>query len=563
MLRQLYIKDYALIDEIIIEFKSGLNILTGETGAGKSIIIGAMSLLLGERAKRDVIRKGASMSVVEGLFSVPDTDRWIPFAEQIETHDDGLLLRREVHESGRTRAFANDSPISNTLLAEIGDLLVDLHGQHAHQTLLKVDRHLDYLDNFDISKDLIEQVRHSYKRFLSLNSELETLKERERLLKEKKELLEFQVHEIAVADLQIDEEENLEREERILKNSERLFQASEELSQILYAGENSAVEKLSFAENTLSGLKGVDRQFGKWAQECESARIAVEEIVNAVQIFVSKVEYNPQRLEEVRERLGLLSRLKKKYGGSLEEVLRFLAESKNELDQMESIGDRIEKAERELEEENLTLAKHCEALSKKRHDSASRLEKCTVKALEELGLKSGKFKIRLQTRENPEGRLRIGNRQFSVTQRGIDQAEFFISLNPGEDPKPLTKIASGGEISRIMLALKAVLAEADEVPVLVFDEIDTGISGRIASVVGNNLHEVSRRRQVICITHLPQIAAKGEHHFSVEKQVIDNRSVTTIRVLDEEERIGEIAKLIGGERVSDSAIDSAKELLKG
>lgn len=562
MLKKLYIKNYALIEKMSVEFGPGLNILTGETGVGKSIILGALSLLLGERTKTDVIRGGTSMAVVEGLFDLPPSIKLEALDSQIVTDQDELLLRREVHQSGRSRSFANDSPISNSLLSAIGDLLIDLHGQHEHQIILKVDHHLDYLDNFGVEGGLLERVRGSFKQFRSLKTELEDLKQRETRLNEKRELLEFQVREIAKADPKEGEEESLESEERILGNSERIFQASNQITDLLYDGEGSVSEKLSAAESALTELEGVDPLFEKWMKECESARIGVEEIVSNIQTFASRVEFNPQRLEELRERLGLFSQLKKKYGGSIEQVLKHWEKVKRELDQIENIGDEIDRISTALEEEKEVLTQLCEELSAQRRKVASKLEKETVAALEELGLKDSIFCISVESKKNPEGPVQIGEENYAVSSRGIDTAEFFISLNPGENPKKLTRVASGGEISRIMLALKSVLAEADKIPVMVFDEIDTGISGRIARVVGKNLKQVSRNHQVICITHLPQIASMGDLHFCVEKEVKANRSRTKIRPLAKEERVMEIAKLMGGEKVTESTIQSARELLK-
>ncbi len=563
MLKKLYIKNYALIDEMTIDFGPGLTILTGETGAGKSIIIGALSLLLGEKARSDVIRKSASMAVVEGLFDVPDSEEWnTVVSNQFEMPDDGLLLRREIHRSERSRSFANDSPISNSLLSTIGDLLVDLHGQHAHQTLLKVERHLDYLDNFSVDKNLLTQLKESFKKFRSLSTELNNLKQKQKELQEKQDLLEFQVQEIARANPRDGEEEELELEERILRNSEKLFEASNQLNELLYDGEGSVSEKLSLAESTLTGLVGVDPVFEKWVKEAESARIIVEELVNTVQTYVSKVEFNPQRLEEIRERLGLFTRLKKKYGPSIKEVVSFWERAKKELEQIENIEDEIASASIALEEERKKLSQIAAEVSAQRKQAASELEKRTVKALEELGLKNSQFHILLKQKDSSEGPVEIEGKNYAVSGQGIDTAEFLVSLNPGEDPKPLAKVASGGEISRIMLALKVVLAEADEIPILVFDEIDTGISGRIARVVGKNLKEVARKRQVVCITHLPQIASMGDFHFSVEKKTEGDRSRTTIRPLNEEKKVIEIAKLIGGENITESAMQSARELLE-
>ena len=562
MLTQLYIKDFALIDELTIAFGPGLNILTGETGAGKSIIIGALSLLLGVRTKTDVIRKGASKAVAEGQFDMSLLAPGSVLQDMLDEGSDEMLLRREVHQNGRTRAFINDSPISNTQLASIGDLLIDLHGQHEHQSLLKTERHISYLDNYGIDRVLLSQIKDSYKTFRSLNQKLDALRQKNQLLREKQELLSFQVNEIGTANLEVGEESGLEQEERILTNTERLFRASKGLSEILYDGEGAVTEKLSDAESTLAGLTTVDEVFSKWAQDCTSARLAVEEIVKHFQAYVARVEFDPDRLEEIRERLGLISRLKKKYGETLEEVLSFYESAKKDLDTVDNIKEDITVLENEIEKERKHLAKECQTLSMKRREIAVTLEGDTVASLSELGLKNGIFRIDVHPNESEQGDIHIGDRSYVVTARGIDSAEFNISLNPGEDVKPLATVASGGEVSRIMLALKTVLADADEIPMMVFDEIDTGISGRIASVVGRKLKDVSSKHQVVCITHLPQIAAMGDHHFAVEKVVTDGRSTTTVRLLGSDERVDEIAKLLGGETVSEAALQSARELLE-
>ena len=561
MLKKLIIKDYALIDQLCIEFGPGLNILTGETGTGKSIIIGALSLLLGERTGSDIIRQRADVAVVEGWFDIPASFRWELIDAKLDKNQDELLLRREVHRSGRSRAFANDSPIPNTVLAAIGDLLIDLHGQHAHQTLLHERYHLDYLDNFGIEKGLLQQLKESYARFKSLTTELKTLQGKETILQEKLELLEFQVQEIDKATPQEGEEQALELEDRKLRNSEKLFQAAKMLNELLYDGEGSVSERLSTAETSLAGLTDVDPVFEKWIKEAESARIVAEEIAKGFQSYISKIEFDPERLEEIRERLGLFSRLKKKYGGSIQQVLEFRSNAKKELDQIETLEKDIGRITEELSDERDRLALTCQKVSQLRVDLSSELAEKTLEALSELGLKNGIFKVRILQNENDDGPIPIESKRYTVSSRGIDTAEFLISLNPGEEPKPLSKIASGGEISRIMLALKTVLAEADEIPVLVFDEIDTGISGRIARVVGKNLRDVSIKHQVICITHLPQIASMGDIHFRVDKEVVDKRSRTTIRRLQQDEQVVEIAKLIGGEKITESALQSARELL--
>jgi DNA repair protein RecN (Recombination protein N) len=561
MLQRLYIKDVAIIDELNLEFGAGLNIITGETGAGKSILMGAVGLLLGDRAKSDMVRQGAQTAVVEGWFDVPTSLFSDLLSESFDIQEDGLILRREVLASGKSRCFVNDSPVPLALLSAIGDVLVDLHGQHEHQNLLRVDRHLSVLDAFCGDDGLLSDVRESYKRCRAIEEELLALHHQETQYRQQRDLLEFQAQEIEKAAPRPDEEEALERDERLLQNSERIVQTAKQLAGMLYEDEGSVSERLAAASGLLSGLDQADPAFGMWAKEAESARITVEETVRAVESYSQKIEFNPQRLEDIRERLSLFGRLKKKYGGSMQNVLAFLEDARAKLGRMDTVGGAIRDNEALLEGEKNRFSGFCAKLSGLRRKTASELQLKIAVALAELGLKNGVFEVRIWHKPHPEGLVLMDGRTYLATAQGVDSVEFFVSLNPGEEPKPLAQVASGGEISRIMLALKTVLAEADRIPVLIFDEIDTGISGRTARVVGNNLKEVSRKHQVLCITHLAQIASLADSHFCVEKDVVDNRSRTRVRPLGKDERVAEIAKLIGGETVTESALQSARELL--
>ncbi len=561
MLKNLYIKNYALIDEINVDFRKGLNILTGETGAGKSIIIGAVGALLGEKVDKDFIRQGKKKAIVEGNFRISDSLIKIFKQHDIDFNNDELILRIEIKRDTKSRTFANDSPISRSVLKEIGDLLVDLHGQHSHQSLLNVKRHIDFLDDYGVSGDLVNTVSQSYNFLSNLKRQLIKLTEQEKQLKEKKELLEFQVKEIEEVSPQLGEEEEMEKQENILKNSEKIHQLSSQLSEILYEGESSAYEKIADAKNQLFSMVDIDPDFNKWIENCNTAGVHIEEVVNSLQDFAEKIEFDPQVLEEIRERLGQFILLKKKYGTTIEEVLDFCQEAKKNLNKIDSMESEIEQVNQEIEKETTKLTSLVKELSDKRKKAAKELEEKTIEIFAELGLKGGVFKIDVIPQMNSGGDIEIENEKYKVTNQGIDKVEFFISLNPGEKPRPLAKIASGGEISRIMLALKNVLAETDNIPVLIFDEIDSGISGRIARAVGNNLKEVAQKHQVICITHLPLIASFGQTHFTVEKKAEYNRTFTNIRCLSDEERVKELAKLIGGEMVNETTLQNARDLL--
>ncbi|HHS13674.1 MAG TPA: DNA repair protein RecN [bacterium] len=561
MLKKLTIRDYALIEFIEVEFNRGLHILTGETGAGKSIIVGALGILLGDRASTEMIRSGTDKSIVEGIFhlsspiSLPNT----VFEEDGIFHE--LILRREINRQGRTRCFINDTPVSLNELSIVGDQLVDLHGQHDHQVLLKTDHHLDYLDNFGIPEETLRNMESGYRKHRQILESLQSLIEREKEMRQRQELLEFQVKELNAASLRVGEEEALQQEERILNHIEKLIETAQQIRIEMYEGEDCVSDRIAQAQTRLEDLVSVDPVFHNWAQQCETARLAVEDVVNGLESYTGGVEFDPERLQEIRDRLGLITRLKKKYGPTEEEVIQYQSKAQEELDRISHLDENIEKMTRELEDSTHLLTEQTLSLSTLRTEIARELECRVMEVLDQLGLKNGIFKIKLTRKESVDG-LPVDDRKIAVNSRGIDHAEFMISLNPGEEPKSLAKVASGGEISRIMLALKTVLARADRIPVMIFDEIDSGISGRIAHVVGKRLKEAAFERQVICITHLPQIASMGDHHYSVIKEVKDRRSITTLTILDGEQRVHEIAKLMGGDTITDSTLKSARELLE-
>ncbi|MFC1568645.1 DNA repair protein RecN [bacterium] len=562
MLKTLTIKNYALIEILEINFHKGLNIITGETGTGKSIILGALGLILGDRAKTEMIRQGAERAIVEAVIEIPNSFPEDFFTEIMDTiNNQELIIRREVNATGRSRCFINDSPVPLALFTELGDLLIDLHGQHEHQALFKIDNHLTYLDNYGDYNDLLLTVKTLSKKYITQLNELNELKSHEANIKSKQELLAFQVQEIENVDPQPAEDEKLESEERILRDAEKLNETFQILEKLLYSGEGAVVENLSTAKQYLTQHMALDERFKRWGEECDSARISVQELYGAIQSFVTQIEYNPQRLEEIRDRLSQLILLKKKYGGSLEKVLIFFQNAVQELKQIDSLDDDIAKKTIELDQVRDDFSRNCCLLSKNRNETAVKLSKDIIKILMDLGLAHGELKINIHQKEMIEGPVQWNGKNYSASIKGMDQAEFLISLNPGEDPKPLRYVASGGEISRIMLAIKTILASTDNVPILVFDEIDTGISGRIARVVGKNLKHVSEKHQIICITHLPQIASLGDIHFTVEKEMDDGRTRTTLRQLNDDDRVIEIAKLLGGETITETTLENAKELL--
>jgi len=559
-----------LIDEIEIGFESGLNVLTGETGAGKSTIIEALNLILGERASADVVRKGADKTVVEGVLQVSANRKLRKLLEenQIEWGDE-LLLRREVSLKGQSRCFVNDTPTTLAILSQVGDLLVDLHGQHQHQSLLKVETHVDQLDEYGGTGSLLSDFQRSYDRLKGLLTKLHELQQREQQLKEKRDLYEFQMKEIDAVNPQPGEEEELLQELKILENAERLFEVTSQLYGLLYDSENSIHDQLASVNRMLEELLRIDNAFEETVKEASSLQAVVGELAKTIQDYRSRIEFNPARLEQARERLGSLSLLKKKYGGSLDSVLEHRRRIGAEVDLAETFDEALKKLQDDIEQERVISSEAAQKLSSKRKQAAQRLNKSIVEELAHLGIPSATFEARIENRKLSSGLasadsspyVMLGKTAYETTAKGIDFVEFFISTNIGEDLKPLAKVASGGEISRIMLALKSILAKADRLPLLIFDEIDIGISGRIAQAVGTSLKNLSKFHQIIVITHLPQIAGAADQHYVVEKVEAGGRAFTRIRKLSLDDRVREVARLLSGEKVTDAGLKGARELI--
>lgn len=570
MLKSLSIKNYALIDELTAEFSSGLVIITGETGAGKSIIIDALSLILGDRASTEVVRSGSEKAIVEGVFEVRGNRKLASLlvAGDIESSDE-LVVRREISIKGQSRCFANDSPVTLAVLKQIGELLVDLHGQHEHQSLLRVETHGDLLDEFGGLDSLVQEFQRELEILLVRASELQELQQRENSLREKRELYEFQMQEIdAVAPVQ-GEEDALENELRLLENAEKLFGSTARLYETLYEGEHSIRDVLVIARNQLHDLALIDRQFEEAARECSSAEAIVNELARFVQSYNARVEFNPQRLEHIRERLGRLTLLKKKYGGSLDAVVSHREKIGSEVALAGNFEGVMSTLAGEAEKQRSTCAGIARRLTAKRLEVAKKLEKAVIVELEKLGIPNGRFAVRIAQSESsdatPDGGsgdfVTIGKKRVRLNPRGCDVVEFHVSTNLGEEAKPLVKVASGGEVSRIMLALKSILARSDRLPVLIFDEIDVGVSGRMAQAVGMSLKSLSAFHQVIAITHLPQIAGLADTHFAVVKEENGSRTRTTMRQLSLNERVHEVAKLMSGTEVTEAGLKGARELM--
>jgi len=564
MLRSLHVKDYALIESIDVEFGKGLNIITGETGAGKSILIDAMGLLLGERASTEVVRKNSIKAVVEGVFEVEFNSKVKKLIEDNEIDLlPELILRREISLKGANRCFVNDTPVPLSVIKDLGDLLVDLHGQHEHQSLLRTETHINFLDEFAGTEKLLEEYTIAFRNVRELSYKLEALREKEFSLKEKKDFYAFQIKEIDAVSPVTGEEEQINNELNILENSEKLLGITGSVYENLFDSENSVHDQLMQIKNRIDELLNIDSSFGEIENEFNSIIAQVMDAAEFIRKYNAKIDHDPGHLDELRDRLGAITLLKKKYGGSVDSVIAYRDKIGQEYDAAENYSHHIQKLEKEITSAREDTGNIADKLSLKRKESAKKVEKEVVKVLAELGISDSVFKVKMEQAPGSGSSdfVTLNGKKYKADSKGIDAVEFYISTNPGEDVKPLIKVASGGEISRIMLSLKTILAKNDKLPLLIFDEIDTGVSGRIAQKVGTALKTLASSHQVIAITHLPQIAGLADNNYAVEKITSDKRVTSSIRKLNRDEKIKEVAKLMSGENITEASLKGARELM--
>lgn len=567
MLQELRIKNFALIDEATLEFDPKCNILTGETGAGKTVIVEAMNLLLGDRADTTLIRSGAPEASVEGLFFMSDQQQRLiasVLGDDLEFKGE-LIIGRVISTEGKSRCYLNGRLVNLGLLGEMGRLLVDIHGQHEHQSLLNVSSHLDYLDRY-AGRSLLS-LKSTYqvifKKWLDIKETLDKLKQNIEETNDQAELLRFQIDEIERAKLSAEEEESLLAEREIVRHAERLFEAAGFAYQSLGGHEeesDGALDKQRTALSELERVAGVDRRLDQIIESLRNVLFEAEDLVLSLREYREEVEFSPQRLEEIESRLSLIGDLKKKYGQTIEEIVAYQSKARKQMEKMDSSPEKIGQLELEKEEIETELADKAGQLSAERTAAARKFEDDVRTQLAELNMPKAQFKVALKQEEADDGLLVDGGR-FKLTADGMDQIEFMISPNVGEPVKPLSKIASGGEISRVMLALKIIFGEADTIPTLIFDEVDVGIGGKTAAAVGQKLALLSQNHQVICITHLPQIASCADCHFFVSKTEEAGRTLTRVTGLDYEGRINEIARMISGAEVSEASRKHAQELI--
>lgn len=548
MLAEIHIRNFALIDQLTVQFVPGLNVLTGETGAGKSIIIDAIAAMLGERADASQVRTGTDRAVIDACFrldqaSLPDDAITVP------VEDGTLVISREISTAGRSQARINGRPATVGMVREVARGLVDLHGQHEHQSLLSVDRHIRILDHWvgQEAASLLQRIRDKHLAWTDLRRERERLLSDERARARQIDLLRFQVDEISAAKLVPGEEEQHLTDRLRLASAEKLAEAAAEAMALISDDDRSAIECLSSASVRLRDAARLDPSLAGLADAVENALYLLEDSARELRGYAESIEFNPQRLNLIEERLDLIRSLKRKYGDSVEQILEYARTAAKELEQLEGYEARSQELDSEIAQAERELRALCEQMSGLRHSAAGPLAQAVMKELADLGMEKARFAVQMDSA--PMG------------PNGADAVEFMLSANPGEPLKPLARVASGGELSRVMLALKTVMSRADRVPVMIFDEIDVGIGGSTGSVLARKLRSLAETNQVLCVTHLPQIAAAAHGHFHVRKVESGGRTRVEVIELRGEDRLEELARMLGDAR-SESALRHARSMLE-
>lgn len=554
MLEYLHIKNVALIDEQTINFNEGLNILTGETGAGKSMVIDSINFVLGEKVSKDFIRNGQESALVEILFFLKD-NKVIEAIKDMDIELDAynsLIISRELNKSGRTVCKINGRVSTIIMVKEISSLLIDIHGQHQHQSLLNPSKHIVLLDQFCTEEffKLKHKLNEQYHEYKNIQNTINQLIGDESQRQQKIDILQYQVNEIENANLKVDEEENLLQQRKILASTEKLSKGLEEINILLNGDEfnsDGVISQIGRIGTLLKDLSSIDSSLDEVSKLADTVELQLDEMLLEIRHYNKEIDHNPESLYEIETRLDLIYNLKKKYGSNIKEILNYYTKTKNQLDFILNSEEQLKKLNKDLKSKEKNIIELCQKISDARKSKADEVQKQIEDTLIDLEMKSAKFKIQIDKREN-------------FTDNGWDKVEFLISANRGETLKPLSKIASGGEMSRVMLAIKTVLADIDNIETLIFDEIDTGVSGRTAQKVAEKMKYISNNHQILCITHLPQIAAMADSHYLIEKKEQNNRTVTQVFDLTSEQSVSELARLIGGATITNATITAAKEM---
>ncbi len=553
MLSLLHIENIAIIEQADIVLQPGFTVLTGETGAGKSIIIDSIGAILGQRTSRELIRNGAKKGFVSAVFEdIPPALKHQLEELGLDTEEDGTVrIQRELSAEGRSVCRVNMRPVSASVLKTLSSYLINIHGQHDGQKLMQEEYHIDFLDSFFEAEPLLEQFRPMYAKLHTLRSKIRELEKSGQQREQRIDMLRYQMEEIAAAELKAGEEESLTERRQFFENAGQLAYSLQAASKLLSGNEEDegAMDLLSRAADELTDVATLSQDLNNLSQKAEEIRYQVEDLAASVAMLAADVDFSPQERDAVEERLDTIYRLRRKYGATVEEVLAYYDKASKELGELENADNRKDEM---MEEYHQTLTKAREIageLSKRRRQAAELLEAKIVEQLKDLDMPKVRISIQVssQTKLNPHG---------------MDEVRFLISTNPGEPVKPLSKIASGGELSRIMLAIKNVLTQTEDVGTLIFDEIDTGVSGRAAQKIALKLGEISRRKQTLCVTHLPQLAAMGDHHLLIKKSLSEEYTFTDVFNLSEEERVGELARMLSGDAITELSMQNAAELLE-
>ncbi len=556
MLEELRIRNLAIIDELKASFTGGLNVMSGETGAGKSIIIGAVSLLLGDRASGDLIRSSADSADVEALFDISGKGEIREKLERMGFYEgDELIIKRVVSRAGKNKIYINGNLATLGMLTSLSEYLVNICGQHEHQVILKSDNHIDILDEFGELQFACNEITGLYNECLALKKRLDKLESKNREKREREELLKFQLREIEEIGPQIGEDQSLLDEKKILVNAKKLREYADESHNILYVKEGSILEEFDRVINCVKNIKEIDPALKVSKEELDSIYYNLEETAFSLRDYAKELSFDQARLEEIEDRVELLGSLKRKYGGSIESVLREKEKIENGLKGISSLEEEVSQVSREISLKKDVLLQKSRALSLERLKAAKRLKGDIEREIHSMRMENTAFEVRFF--DPPTGE--DGNP--AVHSRGMDVVEFYLSTNVGEELKPLNRIASGGELSRIVLAMKKVLAGTGSVGTVIFDEVDSGIGGAVAEVIGSKLRDVAKNHQVMCITHLPQIACFGDTHFLVSKTIEGERTNTQVKVLDRPQRLDEITRMLGGLDITEKTREHALEML--
>ena len=563
MLINLNVRNFAIIEDLSVEFGQGLNVITGETGSGKSILITALGVTLGNKFSKEMLREGADKILLSATFDISRNRRALSKLKEMGISDEVLFFQREIPKEGRQKFRINGMVVPYSLYREIGEILIDIHGQHEPQSLLNRAKHLELLDRF-IGEEFLKE-REEFVRILSryknIKKEIEKIKSTQEEVERRKDYLRFIIEEIEKAGISESEEEELLERSRILRNVSKLKEIYQNVFSLLQGKEGSAVESVSLSEKLLGEIQDVDKKTEEFLPILEEVESKLLDVVDSIKKRKEEIEFDPNELESMEERLSTYDELKRKYGKTTKDILNFLETSKDELSELENRTYKLETLEREKKELEDRLVSIGKFLREKRKENARILEERIEKELSDLAMDKAKVYIKFLEKESEDG-LPFDGKKLEPYNWGFEMVEFYIAPNPGESEKPLNKIASGGELSRIMLAIRTIFASEEEIPCIVFDEIDQGIGGRVGEMVGRKLLNLSKNLQTIVITHLPQIASLGEIHIVLSKNFSEGKTYLTARRIKDDERVYEIARMIGGLKITDTAINHARELLK-